>query len=74
MDAPNPATNPACQGPVTDIPSALGLLQAFNHTWLILDPVILLVQLVLLRIICYYVRHPLFCLFRQDGYRAEGRA
>ena len=54
VDAPHPASNPACQ-PVTNIQSALGLLQSpSSQTWLVLDPVILIVQLVILRAICFY--------------------
>ena len=54
MDAPDPATNPLCT-PVVNIQQSLGLLQDPNSkVWLVINPCLLVAQLVALRVLTFY--------------------
>ena len=55
FDAPNPQSNPACVAvPPDAISSTIGLTQNVNsELWLVLDPVILIVMLIVLRTLVY---------------------
>lgn len=53
IDVSNPQTDPRCM-PISDTQSALGLQQAVNsQVWKIINPCILILTLVLLRVLVY---------------------